>query len=107
MTHASRISREEGACVSSERSVVKAVRDYYNSPETVYKFSRWAPDPKRPGITAVHLGLDDVESFHRDSIRLPLDLWRHRKAVERMTRLIKVLAYRLQNSMIGPYLEEQ
>jgi hypothetical protein len=65
--------------VFSERWIVKAVRDYYNSPETVHKFSRCAPDPKRPGITAAHLGLDDVESFHRDPIRLPLDLWRHRK----------------------------
>jgi SAM-dependent methyltransferase len=73
---------------TKQQSVLKAVRDYYNDPSTVHKFTLWAPDPRRPGITAAHLGLDDVERFHRDIVRFPLELRRHRKAVERMTRLI-------------------
>src|SRR5688572_1867785 len=81
-------SQPSHAMTAREQSVLQAVRDYYNDPATLHKFTLWAPDPRRPGITAAHLGLDDVERFHRDMIRFPLELRRHRKAVEKMTRLI-------------------
>lgn len=73
---------------SKEESILSAVRGYYNKPETVYKFSLWAPDAKRPGVSAAHLGLDDVERFHTDIFRRPFEILRHRKAVEKMTRFI-------------------
>jgi ubiquinone/menaquinone biosynthesis C-methylase UbiE len=73
---------------SRGKSTIKAVRGYYNSPQTVRKFSVWAPDTKRLGISAAHLGLDDVERFHSDPFRRSLEVLLHRRAVERMTRLI-------------------
>jgi ubiquinone/menaquinone biosynthesis C-methylase UbiE len=73
---------------SHEQSIVEAVQRYYNNPQTVYKFSLWAPDPRRPGVSAAHLGLDDVEYFHSNILRRMLDVLRHRRAVDRMTRLI-------------------
>jgi len=73
---------------SREQSIVEAVRRYYNNPLTVRTFDRWAPDAKRRGVTAAHLGLDDVESIHKDLIRRFIEIFRHRKAVERMTKLI-------------------
>jgi SAM-dependent methyltransferase len=54
----------------------------------VSKFSRWGADAKRPGVSAHHLGLDDVEHFHRDIVRRSLEIVRHKNAVERMTKLI-------------------
>ena len=73
---------------AGEQSVLTTVRGYYNSPQTVHKFSIWGPDPKRPGVSAAHLGLDDVERFHRNIFRLPFEIRKHRKAVEKMTSLI-------------------
>lgn len=67
---------------------MEAVRVYYNHPQTLRKFSLWAPDPKRPGVSAAHMGLNDVERFHKDVVRRTLDILRHRKAVERMTKFI-------------------
>ncbi|MEO7409863.1 MAG: class I SAM-dependent methyltransferase [Sphingomicrobium sp.] len=73
---------------SPEQSIAEAIRSYYNNPQTLRKFSLWGPDSKRPGVTAAHMGLDDVEQFHKDVLRRPIEYLRHKRAIGRMTRRI-------------------
>lgn len=73
---------------SREQSILEAVRSYYNNPQTVEKFSLWGADPKRPGVSGHHLGLDDVERFRGNVLLRFFQMLRHRRAVERTTRLI-------------------
>ncbi len=71
-----------------EESVLEAVRSYYNNPETVQKFNLWGGDARRPGVSGHHLGLDDVPRFRGNVLLRFFQMLRHKRAVERTTRLI-------------------